>query len=502
MGPPKSDDEAQQEEGHDPDHGDAGDKAHTPEESKADDAFTVTRTFDAPPTWVNPLQLDRLKYLKRFPPHGKRTTQYFKAKVDVFARNINPQSMVMRIVQYLDVAKTIVSEIHEWFENRKDKMYKRIRYYLGKAHFIEYYHPGSVGEVKQWTEYSGKLIQVDFHVNGRLDRMSRREEVIGSNVSEHFEGRSDRLVHRSIDLTVDKFIAGARQFSLAGGTLAPEIFVLKMTQSFEEDPTVVPGTDIAERAFFVREGKAIVKHHFGKSQITCLVKTYMHTRGPSVPTISDLAMSQEVNVVDDSEQLLEVVALERECFASVKANFQQMQKIHEFREESESAVVIQPSVFDVALDKAAQDAHASKEAQSGAGDRNGDGKDLKSGFDYLAPFLRNLKDPQRVTKEEAMEIRQNALDALKARLVERANIVQTRLNDENAKLGRKQEQFQRSQREGDLSTEEYEKYCTEAMFRIQILEQRLVAHEESSLKKFQELDQRLALDPRLKVLRN
>ena len=96
--------------------------------------------------------------------------------------------------------------------------------------------------------------------------------------------------------------------------------------------------------------------------------------------------------------------------------------------------------------------------------------------------------------------------------MERANIIQSRLNDENAKLAREQvkiacgmwhvtccilnvarrhtppatisashahhraacrtwslqERFQRSQREGDLSTEEYEKYCTEAMFRIQV----------------------------------
>ena len=54
---------------------------------------------------------------------------------------------------------------------------------------------------------------------------------------------------------------------------------------------------------------------------------------------------------------------------------------------------------------------------------------------------------------------------------------------------------------GDLSTEEYERYCTEAMFRIQILEQRLAAHEEAALKKFSELDIRLASDTRLKVLR-
>ena len=121
--------------------------------------------------------------------------------------------------------------------------------------------------------------------------------------------------------------------------------------------------------------------------------------------------------------------------------------------------------------------------------------------DYLTPYLKNAKDPSRVTKDEALEIRQNCLDAFKARLIERANIIQARLNDENAKLGRKQEQFQRSQREGDLSTEEYEKYCTDAMFRIQILEQRLVSHEESALKKFAELDQRLGNDPRLKILR-
>ena len=112
-----------------------------------------------------------------------------------------------------------------------------------------------------------------------------------------------------------------------------------------------------------------------------------------------------------------------------------------------------------------------------------------------------MKDVRNITKEEALEVRQTCLDAAKARLVERANIIQARLNDENAKLGRKQEQFQRSQREGDLSTEEYEKYCTDAMFRIQILEQRLITHEENALKKFLELDVRLSNDPRLKVLK-
>ena len=39
-----------------------------------------------------------------------------------------------------------------------------------------------------------------------------------------------------------------------------------------------------------------------------------------------------------------------------------------------------------------------------------------------------------------MDIRQTCLDSLKARLVERSSIIQNRLNEENAKLARKQEQ--------------------------------------------------------------
>merc|ERR1711998_548153 len=85
--------------------------------------------------------------------------------------------------------------------------------------------------------------------------------------------------------------------------------------------------------------------------------------------------------------------------------------------------------------------------------------------------------------------------------LERANIIQSRLNEENSKLARKQEQFTRAQRDGEMSNEEYEKYCTEAMFRIGILEKRLVEHEETALKKFAELDNRLSQDPRLKVLK-
>jgi len=179
----------------------------------------------------------------------------------------------------------------------------------------------------------------------------------------------------------------------------------------------------------------------------------------------------------------------------VKTTYTQIQQLIKLRSEFEEDVVIERTVFETALERAEKGATGSVGADGGAG------VDTK-GVDYLTPYLRNVKDPQKITKDEALEVRQACLDALKARLLERANIIQARLNDENARLARKQEQFQRSQREGDLSTEDYENYCTQAMFRIQILEQRLVAHEEAALKKYSVLDAKLASDPRLRVLRS
>ena len=194
--------------------------------------------------------------------------------------------------------------------------------------------------------------------------------------------------------------------------------------------------------------------------------------------MSDQAMIQELGLEEDPDELQDAAAAEREAFAAVKGSMAQFQKITEARVRVEANPLMDRSVFDLALDgiwninlgdrligvkSKPRDGN-----QDVGGDDGGASMDESKTMaevandsnlhtaDYLAPFLRVVKDVRNITKEEALEVRQTCLDAAKARLVERANIIQARLNDENAKLGRKQEQFQRSQREGDLSTEEYE----------------------------------------------
>jgi hypothetical protein len=323
--------------------------------------------------------------------------------------------------------------------------------------------------------------------------MRRREEIVGVSVKEFFDkGRTDRLNFRSVMYSMEQISIEPRAsvYTISGTGLAPIIYVSRMTQCYDSDPSAQSGTDVAKRTFYVIEGRVVTQYHYATSKISRSVKVFHHPRAGNNGGAGDENAEQE-----DVELAQEISMLERECFASIKMSFTQMANLVGKRIEAEGEVTAEYSVFDVAVERA-------QKGELGAMGPEGATDAEAKTVDYLTPFLRHLKETSKLSREDALEVRQACLDSLKSRLVERANIIQSRLNDENLKLARKQEKFQRSQRDGDVSTEQYEKYCTEAMFRIQILEQRLVAHEEAALKKFAELDQKLANDPRLRVLRN
>mgnify|MGYP006261225717 CR=1 FL=1 len=107
-----------------------------------------------------------------------------------------------------------------------------------------------------------------------------------------------------------------------------------------------------------------------------------------------------------------------------------------------------------------------------------------------------------VASEVAKQAYELCLKALKERLVERANIIQRRLEKENEALAKRQAAFQRSRDTTQGADEEYEKFCVDAMFRIQILEQRLQKHEDTAMSKYEALIKRLQKDPRLASMRD
>merc|ERR1719198_2596683 len=71
------------------------------------------------------------------------------------------------------------------------------------------------------------------------------------------------------------------------------------------------------------------------------------------------------------------------------------------------------------------------------------------------------------------------------------------LEEEEDLLRKRRAAMQRRGDHDQKDEQEFEKYQADAMFRIQILEQRLARHENQVIKKFAELERTLAEDPRL-----
>lgn len=47
-------------------------------------------------------------------------------------------------------------------------------------------------------------------------------------------------------------------------------------------------------------------------------------------------------------------------------------------------------------------------------------------IDYLAPFLAQMQDPEKITRAQAYKLKEDCLADLKQRLVDKANLIQAR----------------------------------------------------------------------------
>lgn len=77
-------------------------------------------------------------------------------------------------------------------------------------------------------------------------------------------------------------------------------------------------------------------------------------------------------------------------------------------------------------------------------------------------------------KEDAVAVRDACLKSMKERLFEKASIIQSRLDEVSADYQRRQLAYSRNADSMTVEeTEEYVKFCNQALFKIHILEKRL-----------------------------
>ncbi|CEG47569.1 uncharacterized protein PHALS_04437 [Plasmopara halstedii] len=465
--------------------------------TKLDDQLGIEATdndliLDIPPSWVHKLQIDRATFKKKFVQNSQQITLFHRAKVEEFAEGTHEQGLVVRVTLFRDEEYTLPIEIREYFQNRKDRLESRFRFpFEGK--FEEFFAAGRNPDALQSrTEWLGYRRDFHFYTDARSDGLVTRQEEIQKRVVEHFDKRDDFLCFRSVTLASENEKIDARNPYILPGGPTGEIGIRSMKEKFARNMKLVADEDQRKRAYNVREGSIQVFFHYAEGKITASSRTYH--KAPNVPIEVVMAdptsRKPKLSVLED--EMRTFLQTEKDCYNAIRRSDIETQDILKTRKREESAIVLETNVFD-------QNEH---EVQDQDKEDVQELEMVQNEVDYLSPFLPSGYATEKIlTKEEAQAVRDLCLRNLKERLLERANIIQGRLNKENSQLAKRQAAYQRSQREHiEDPDDDFERFCSDTMFRIQILEQRLTRHEETALLKYAEMDKRLNSDPRLRVL--
>lgn len=481
--------------GDDPDGGADAPGNGEGEGDKESDNLTLA---DMPPSWVTRLHVPRDLFQSRCPSGHKRTT-YRKGTLEKCAPYSREDGLIERITLYEGADAADVYETRCTYAERRDKLYKRI---TAGATTHEYFEPGRPGGLKEHLFISGEKRILEFYSSARLDGLISRVEIIGQKTYMVFDGSHSPLIYRSVSyLDTD----------LATADAAPDKNIRKLAEKFRRSPEVEAEEDVAKRTFEIAAGMIKVRYHYGDNRVTASHRAYAKD-GSGHQIIQVNSFSRTPTDAQKLEEFTRLQAAERECINEIRDYDRQTKEILKKRQYEEDAIEeaeqeaaeaaeagAKPTVPQHLLVSVYDTARSKLNTQQT--DDDADAEQVP--HDYLTPFLPEpigVNDPP-LSREEALAAREACLRSLKDRLVERANIVQSRLDDENATLSKRQAAFQRNRDHMDPADEaDYERYCQEAMFRIQILEQRLDRHTELSLQKYAEMDARLRDDPRLRNL--
>lgn len=451
--------------------------------------------LDMPASWVRKLSLNKVEFESRC-PGGVRTTIYAGARHDRYPVYARSDGLVSRLTVYEPGSDNeAVKEVREVFECRHDKLIERIKDIPGDR-IVERFAPGRVSALAE-ISFDGKEHSrtLSFHPNAHTDGLLRRTEMMGRKITEVFANRGDRLVYRSVTFVRTSEAQNWSPAEEGGSTLDEPI--CKMTQKFERNPDRGADEDPAKVTFYVAEDRIRVQFHRLPNRITASSRQYTKDGKSSVIAVDPYAAPpKKQDLVDEYQNLL---IAEKALAVSIRKAEADTTKILESRVAEEKDISLDVSVYDTARNAALMSVKAAEAKKLGDGGASG----ATRSWDYLTPFLPAGWHPgdRPLLREEAVAAHDACLRALKDRLIEKANMIQARLDEETQGLARKQQAYQRTQDQLDRKEEEeYRVYCNEAMFRIHILEQRLSRHEEQALTKFAEMDQKLRADPRLEAL--
>ncbi|OPJ78015.1 dynein regulatory complex subunit 7 [Patagioenas fasciata monilis] len=458
------------------------------------------RSFDMPPSWVDPVQISPREFETRC-CQGTKVTLYKKAKLEKWAPYLNENGLVKRLTVYADAECSEVVEVKEWFTNREDMLDLRE---VNKQTQLttDYFSPGHRFHLKAhtyvWLEPETENT-MEFYNEARVDGLQKRV-CSAMEMTEYFVGRDDFLHVRYTEFGKrgkKVLLAGMR----ADANARP---IVQIKECFHRNPEKPADEDVAERIFLITEEMIHLTYHLKDNYLTASQKDFFkipegEIRGredvmtPDMCITYQAGFSKEEKLVHLYKMLQELIEVEKQLKEEVRRSEAEVLNILKTRENEENSIKLLVSIYDTERnEKRRQEYEAMKKSRED--DLLGqEGQDL----DYLAPFLLQTGNTEKMTKAQALRLRNDCLADLKQRLVNKANIIQARFDKAVEELQKKDEWFQENQ--DKLSEEEEEEFLTrysETTFLIHILSLRLRREKETAPQKYLALEEKLRKDPR------
>lgn len=447
------------------------------------------RIVDVPKPFFPEVVLPIDKFIERF-ACGMRSRRYSKWLLEQFSWNNRRDGIVQRLTIFTDSTQLNISEIREEYSARKDRLFLRLHYPAEQRLVSKFnkgrLYPDALKEIIECVDRKEYM----FHVSARLDGKFRRLELGNTKVIEEFEDRDDFLTYRSMTFADDG--DGSTTTSTKSNPIGLKEMgrdIRKMTLKFSRNNAKSADVDCRRKVFYLHEKKIHIDFHFGEGRITASSRTYTmdgnvidYSVNPHIPPPTHTESR------DEFEALLD---LQKKLIQEFKEEDRSVKEMLEVRRKEEEKLELIDSLREQLKKRLMEDAAKPKTKEI----------DPVAKSDYLSPYWPKVAKDRALTRSEAMAVKDAYLKALKDSLLDRAHIIESRLEDEQQNLARKQAGHQRQDKDKGAE-DDYAKFVSNATFRIQILKQRRDRHEELAKQKFKEAIQRLTADPRLSILQD
>ena len=467
---------------------------------------------EMPPSWVPKLAIAQDRF-DMMCPRGYKITRYHRCTHEVFARFgecSRWDGQIQRLCTFSDDACTEKEEEREEFFRRKDKLRERIVYHNNVGTKIEKFERGAAFGIKELKIVPDVERRLDGYVSERLDGLVTRVETFVKvdgetypvKMIETFSGRDDRMNYRSVTYDPNETAVATKAAEEAAEAAAeasgkrrrkkkveaPPPVIKKMSEKYDLPPPggdVPPHKCVKKRMFIVKKEMIRVDYHYGIGRITASRKMFDKDHLNHEFVLVD-PMEPPPGEIEQHEELQTLLVAEKKCMDSIRDVEKEMKDMLANRTKEEQAIELASPYYDIV-----------RISQEESDDDDDEGEE-KIVLDYLTPYLPAVIAGHALTKEEALDVRDKCLKALKDRLIERANNIQRRHDNESAVLAKRKAIFERDRDQLTREDEEaHDRACDESAFTLRILNQRLKRHEEQALERYHELDAKLRADDRL-----